>query len=467
MIRILGLGPGDPLLVTRRVWEALSTASEVYVTDPTHPALPPGRAWQLLDEPDALAQAVQLGGRPQGLTLALAGNPAAHPLGRRIIERASAEGMEVQIESGVVEAPLPVAAFAPEAWSRFFVISAQALHGGHMPPFPPNTPALITGLEQPEATAVVQRMLSSIYPPDHRLTLVEQGPSASAVLHSLPLADLTAQARPVGPAAVFVPPMAYETAFEAFAEVVAHLRAPEDGCPWDKAQTHLSLRADLLEEVYELLSAIDQGHPDGMREELGDVLLHVLLQPQIAADAGEFTLADVLASVYTKIVGRHPHVFGEAVAAGVQGVLQNWEKLKAQERAAQGKPQNSILDGINLALPALVQAQQFQKRAARVGFDWPDVQGVLDKLQEELQEVSAASNGSEREDEIGDVLFVIANLARWYEVDAEAALRQANAKFQRRFARIEAGARAQARELSSLSLEEMDALWNEAKEQGL
>jgi tetrapyrrole methylase family protein / MazG family protein len=196
------------------------------------------------------------------------------------------------------------------------------------------------------------------------------------------------------------------------------------------------------------------------------LLLNIMLQAQIASDEGEFSMADVLQGIHTKIVARHPHVFGDAAVEGVQGVLQNWERLKAQERAKKGKDQASLLDGVNVALPALVQAEQYQKRAARVGFDWPDVQGVLDKLEEELGEVHEArleGSGDEVAFEIGDALFALVNLARWYKVDPESALRACNARFRKRFGHIEATARQQGRPLESLSLDEMEALWQEAK----
>jgi tetrapyrrole methylase family protein/MazG family protein len=174
-------------------------------------------------------------------------------------------------------------------------------------------------------------------------------------------------------------------------------------------------------------------------------------------------MAEVLEGIHTKLVHRHPHVFGDLQLKDAQGVLLNWERMKAEERAANGKAEASLLDGVTRTLPALVQAEQYQKRAARVGFDWRDVQGVWDKLNEELGEVSAAGDAQARAAEIGDVLFAVANLARWYKVDPESALREANARFKQRFAHIEAGARAQSRVVADLSPDEMEALWQEAK----
>jgi tetrapyrrole methylase family protein/MazG family protein len=204
-----------------------------------------------------------------------------------------------------------------------------------------------------------------------------------------------------------------------------------------------------------------------MREEFGDLLLQVVLHAQIAAEAGEFNIADVLQSIHTKIVRRHPHVFGDLDLKDAQGVLRNWERLKAQERQANGKTEASLLDGVGSALPALLQAEQYQRRAAHVGFDWPDIRGVLDKLEEELQEVHAAGNDRERYNEIGDLLFAVVNLARWYKVEPESALREANGRFRNRFAYIEQQAREQGRTISDLTLDEMEALWQAAKRRNL
>jgi tetrapyrrole methylase family protein/MazG family protein len=262
--------------------------------------------------------------------------------------------------------------------------------------------------------------------------------------------------------ALYVPPMPDNTSFESFLEVIAHLRA-SDGCPWDREQTHQSLRSDLLEEIYEAISAIDADDPANMCEEFGDLILLILLQTQIASDNGEFNIADVLSGINTKIVRRHPHVFGDVLIKDQRALLKNWEKLKQEERLEKGEAEKSLLDGVALSLPALVQSEIYQKRAARVGFDWPDIQGVLSKLMEELDEVHIASTSDDRAFELGDLLFAVVNLARWYDVDAESALREANARFRARFGFIERSAQKSGRSISDLSLEEMESYWQEAK----
>jgi len=201
-----------------------------------------------------------------------------------------------------------------------------------------------------------------------------------------------------------------------------------------------------------------------MREEFGDLLLQVVLHAQIASEYGEFTMSDVLQGIHAKLVRRHPHVFGELVFKDKETVLENWEKLKASERGTSGKKGGGLLDGVALALPALVQAEEYQKRAARVGFDWPNVRGVMEKILEEVKELQHATTQEARQAELGDLLFAAVNLARWLEVDAESALRTANSRFRKRFSHIETTTSNQGRLISDLTLEEMDVLWEAAKE---
>ena len=195
-------------------------------------------------------------------------------------------------------------------------------------------------------------------------------------------------------------------------------------------------------------------------------MLQIVLHAQIASEYGEFTMADILQSIHAKLVHRHPHVFGDLVVKDKEKVVENWERIKAAERAKEGEEAEGILDNTAQALPALVQAEAYQKRVARVGFDWPNIRGVLDKIDEELEEVRLATDLRERENEMGDLLFAVVNLARWLEVDAESVLRAANTRFRERFAKIEAAVRSQGRQLSALSLEEMNELWDAAKNKG-
>jgi tetrapyrrole methylase family protein/MazG family protein len=247
--------------------------------------------------------------------------------------------------------------------------------------------------------------------------------------------------------------------FEGFRAIIARLRGP-DGCPWDRAQTHASLKPYLLEEAYEALAALDEGDPQMLRDELGDLLLEVFLHVQLAEEAQEFTLADVIYGIASKIVRRHPHVFGEEQADSLQEVMIRWEELKRKERG----PQDSALAGVPQAMPALARTQKLLARAASVGFEWPQTADVLDKLAEELEELAQAGELDHKREELGDVLFLLVNLARYLDLDAEEALRQADRKFYQRFTTMEALAREQGRSLPDMPLAEQGALWRAAKE---
>ena len=247
--------------------------------------------------------------------------------------------------------------------------------------------------------------------------------------------------------------------FDAFVELIARLRAP-DGCPWDREQTHRSLRENLLSETYEVLEALDSGEAAALREELGDLLLQIVLHAQIARDEGEFEISDVVRGIAAKIIGRHPHVFGDATADTAAQVMANWEKLKKAEKPHRA----SVLEGVPKAMPALAYAYEISRRAVRVGFEWPDFAGVVDKMAEEVREIAEADSREEKEREFGDLLFTLVNVARWQDIDAEAALRHASEKFYRRFAYMEALCRERGLDFPKLSFEEKDALWEEAKE---
>lgn len=240
-------------------------------------------------------------------------------------------------------------------------------------------------------------------------------------------------------------------------EIVRRLRGP-GGCPWDREQTHVSLKPHLLEECYELLEAIDAGNNDHLREELGDLLLQVMLHAQIAADDGRFSLDDVAGELADKLLRRHPHVFGENRLPDSDAVLKQWDQIKREEKIER----RSALDGVPAHLPALARAQKVQSKAARVGFDWPDAAGALTKVHEELREVAAAA-AAELEVEVGDLLFAVVNYARKRKVDAEQALISATRKFSDRFHAVEGLADARGVDVKSLGLDQLDALWDEVK----
>jgi tetrapyrrole methylase family protein/MazG family protein len=338
---------------------------------------------------------------------------------------------------------------------RLILLEARTLASAHVPPYPPDMPALLPSVDSRELVLRIKTVLLTTYPKKHRVFVGDDGKA-----NELQLGDLE-NFVPSQLTCLYVPALGEGTSFESFAEIVAHLRAP-DGCPWDREQTHESLRKHLLEEAYEAISAIDSGDFNDMREEFGDLLLQIVLQAQIASEEGQFNINQVIQGIHSKIVRRHPHVFADLKLDGVDGVLANWEKLKEKERGKKNDGRG-LLDGVPGALPALSQAQEYQDRAARVGFDWPEIEGVLEKIGEEIEELKRADNEEELVSELGDLLFALVNLARWKKVDAESTLRATNMKFRKRFGYIESTAKKQNRILSELSLEEMESLWQEAK----
>ena len=246
--------------------------------------------------------------------------------------------------------------------------------------------------------------------------------------------------------------------FTALVDIIAKMRAP-DGCPWDRRQTHASLRENLLEECYEVLEALDEADAEKLCAELGDLLMQIVLHARIAAEAGEFELADVIRGINSKLIHRHPHIFGSLKVKDAEEVALNWEVLKQEEREAG----TSILDGVPKQLPALGYSQSIQRRVAGVGFDWEDVDGVIDKLAEEVSELKQAPSQAQRANEFGDLLFTLANIARRLDIDLEAALREANQRFYRRFTYMEERCRLRGKNFSELSCDEQNALWEEAK----
>jgi tetrapyrrole methylase family protein/MazG family protein len=341
---------------------------------------------------------------------------------------------------------------------RLFLLDARTLADAHVPPLPPDMPVLLVGVHSPELAHHLLGVLSTTYPGEQIIHIIDGVTVTESQLGNM---ENSQTSETVG---WFIPALGEGTSFESFAEIVAHLRAP-NGCPWDREQTHESLRKHLLEEAYEAISAIDSGDFAHMREEFGDLLLQIVLQAQIANEEGRFNINDVIQGIHSKIVRRHPHVFGDLKLDGVDGVLANWEKLKEQERGEK-KDGKGLLDGVPDILPALSQAQEYQDRAARVGFDWPEVEGVLDKIKEEIEEIKRAETDFELASEIGDLFFALVNLARWKKVDAESVLRQTNIKFKNRFGYVEQEAKKQGRNLSELSLDEMEAFWQKAKKIG-
>jgi MazG family protein len=253
--------------------------------------------------------------------------------------------------------------------------------------------------------------------------------------------------------------------FERLVEIMARLRA-EGGCPWDRQQTFDSIKPYTLEETYEVLDAIDRRDWRALAEELGDLILQAVFYAQMAAEEGHFSIADSLDAINAKLVRRHPHVFGDGTAKTAEQVLARWNEIKEEEKRERGEEKKGLLDSVLRTQPALMEAAHLSKKAAAAGFDWPDIAGVIEKMREEISELEKAREGGSQEkmeEEIGDLLFTVVNVARFLGVDPEQALRRTNAKFRARFAEVENGLAARGRDFRQTTIEEMEELWQQAK----
>jgi tetrapyrrole methylase family protein/MazG family protein len=477
-ITLLGLGPGDPAQITREAWELISSSSEIYLRTKQHPmlsALPDNLTLhsfdQLYDSEDDVEkvyasivdQILELGRRPEGVIYAVPGHPfVAESTAPEIARRANEEALPVRIVQGLSFIEPTLAALGIDLLPQSTVTDALELLSQHHPLFPPSSPVLIAQIHSKAVASEVKLTLMSSYPDEHPVQLVHAAGTMNENVENLPLYEIDRSEHISALTSLYLPPLPERTSFEEFQNLIAHLRSPE-GCPWDREQTHQSLRRNLVEESYEVLEALDSGDESAMQEEFGDLLVQIVLHAQIAAEAGEFRMADVIEGIHTKLVNRHPHVFGDTQLDDAQDVINNWEHLKSEERRSKGQAEKGMLDSVAQALPALAQAEAYGTRAARAGFDWPDISGVMDKLDEEIEELRSAENAEDRNAEFGDLLFALVNLARWLDVDPETALRGTNARFKQRFAHIEGTARKQGRKLKEMELAEMEALWEEGK----
>jgi tetrapyrrole methylase family protein / MazG family protein len=477
-IILLGLGPGSPELLTRQAWQTIENSSEIYLRTRQHPTVNgfPKNIQihsfdHLYDEcgsfQDVYARIVDeiidLGQKPKGVMYAVPGHPfVAEATCPEIARRAKEMQIPVFVVEGLSFLEPSFSALGIDPLPRISIVDALEMVSGHHPPFPPDAPALIAQVYDQQIAAELKITLMAVYPDEHPIRLVHRAGSAESIVEELPLFELDHSQQIGLLTTLYLPPLAPATSMEAFQELIAHLRSPE-GCPWDREQTHQSLRPNLLEEAYEVVSAIDADDPQEMAEEFGDLLLQVVLHAQIGSEYGEFNMADVIQGIHTKLVRRHPHVFGDENLDKPDAVIRNWERLKADERKQKGELEKGLLDGVANALPALTQAQTYQKRVARVGFDWPEISGVIDKICEEIEELRSAPDDEARASELGDMLFSVVNLARWLDIDAESALRESNARFRSRFAKVEQSARRSERELSEMSIDELEDLWNDAK----
>jgi tetrapyrrole methylase family protein / MazG family protein len=318
----------------------------------------------------------------------------------------------------------------------------------------------------------VKLTLMDLLPDDYIVTIVTAAGSQSETLKEVKLYELDREVTLNNLTSLYVPPATDEfilrKQFSKLREIIATLRGP-NGCPWDKKQTHESLKKYLIEESFEVIDAINRGDDDDLIEELGDVLLQVMLHAQIGEDNGFFTIDDVIEGLSNKMVRRHPHVFGNELAENADEVVTLWNEIKLKEK---GEPEGSLLDSVGFEIPNLIRAYELQKKAAKVGFDWETITPALEKVQEEIKELEVEiekgiNNQNELKDEFGDILFALVNVARFLKLQPEEALFGANEKFKRRFHFIENCVSKSGKTFSDYSLEELDEFWNEAKRQGL
>ena len=476
-ITIVGLGPGGSQHWTQAAVTHLNQAKDIYLRTDFPPDLAQFSArlhhlTETLGLDDDLEQSfvqiaseiVRLGQEPAGVVFAVPGNPIVdEPTYPHIRRLAKARKLPLRLVPGLSRLEATQTALGLTGADSPQVVQAARIAALHHPPLDSDRPALVTHCHQVLASAVKQTLLNA-YPADFEVILITAAGGDGEKRWTCPLTDLERQTGLDETTTLYLATNPVAGSFNAFQDVIAHLRAPE-GCPWDREQTHQSLRPYLLEEAYEVLEALDGDDPTALAEELGDLLLQIVLHTQIAIDNNEFRMDDVIGHINRKMVRRHPHVFGQVRVNGSAEVIANWEAIKKAEKASKGENNQtpSVLDGVPVALPALAQALTISKRVVRVGFEWPDMEGVLDKLIEEAQEITEAPNAANLEAEVGDFLFSAVNLARWRNIDPESALRAMNARFTRRFKRVEALAAAQGKALPEMKIEEMETLWVEAK----
>ncbi len=479
MITLIGLGPADAGHLSVAARDALRAATRLLVRTRRHPAVDDLDRERVVFEaldgiyesaPDfdsvytAISERVLAEAARGDVALAVPGHPLmGEESVRRVLAAARERGIPTRVVGSECFVEPVLAALGLSIGDGLLIVDALSIE--RMEPRP-GVPVLLYQVYDARVASDVKLALMRHYPDDWPVRVVGRAgvtgeeTVADVALHRLDRIEadhLTAVYVPPVPAAQRKP------AFGDLVAVMARLRA-EGGCPWDREQDHRTLRKYLIEECYEAVDAIDADDMDGLAEELGDVLLQVVFHAQIEAEAGLFDIDDVVGHIVRKLVRRHPHVFGDVTVDDSSQVVDNWEKIKRDEKGEGWR--ESVLDGVPSSLPALSRALEISKRAAKVGFEWERFEDVLAKMEEEILELREAIGTGQADrvfDEVGDLLFTIVNVARWRKIDPEEALRQMLVRFRTRFRRIEQAAKEQSRDLSDLGLAEMDALWEQAK----
>ncbi|MEO0599153.1 MAG: nucleoside triphosphate pyrophosphohydrolase, partial [Chloroflexota bacterium] len=426
-IIIVGLGPGAIDDLSLKAWRTLDNAETVYLRTERHPCVP-----DLPDKPtyhnfdylyenetrfaDVYATITQtlIDQAQSGETVVycVPGDPlVGESTTTRILSVAQANDIDVTIINGISFIEPMLAQLGIDALDGLQIYDGLDIAVMHHPPLNPAYPALVGQVYSREVASNIKLVLMNQYPDDFQVTLIHGAGNATGITQTIPLSEIDHQDAINHLTSLYVPALGEYTSFEAFQEIIAHLRAPE-GCPWDRKQTHESLRPFLIEEAYEVLEAIDNEDWDNLAGELGDLLLQIVLHTQIAIEYGEFYMTDVLDYVNRKMIRRHPHVWGDIAVDGAEQVTVNWEDIKRQERAEKGEQRESILDGVPKGAPSLLIANKYQAKAAKVGFDWADVSGVHDKIREEMDEIFAETEPAKQAAEIADLMFVLLNWLR-------------------------------------------------------
>jgi tetrapyrrole methylase family protein / MazG family protein len=479
-VSVVGLGPGPSNWITAAAMERLRTpGARVFARTRFFPDLDrllAGLSWESFDELYETADSLEEVNRRMAERMLAAGGevvlavPGDGTLGEAVLQRLHESGAEVEVVPGV---PLGVAALAAAgqpAVDGAQIVEATSLGGSGIElliELNPRWPVVVTGVFSPRVASDVKLALLRVYPPEHTVCLVYHSGLADERLERQPLADLDRFRGELDHLTQLVVPRVDgylpTGSSHMLRAIVARLRAPKIGCPWDLEQTHRTLIPYVIEEAYEVVDAIEQDDAPGLADELGDLLLQVALHAEIADQCDEFEWNDVVRNLAAKLIRRHPHVFGEVVVRGASDVVRNWDQLKAAERLHEPPP-SSALDGVPNSLPQLKRAAELARKATRAGFDWPTREGTLDKVREELAELLEARDLAEKREELGDLLWIIAKLARDEGIDPEEALRAANRKFAERFGVLETVARERGWDsLKERPIADLLDAWTEAK----
>ncbi len=481
MVYIVGLGAGAESALPQGALSLLTAGHAVVLRTERHPVVSYLRERgvtftamdEVYDQADDFAavyeeiarRVLQIADREGSVVFAVPGHPAVAEKSVRLLrERAPQAGHEVEFGPGQSFLDDMLLRLGVDPIEGLAIVDAADVDGRDINS---RVHLVVVQMYSQALAADVKVELAEVYGDGHEVVLVRAiGVPGEESLRRLPLYELDRQAGIDHLTTLYVPPQASGEAAGDFGEllrVVARLRSPDGGCPWDLAQTHQTLRPYVIEEAYEVARAIDGGDWEELIDELGDLLLQVLLHSQIGRDEGYFQVRDVIAGLSAKLIRRHPHVFGGATADDAQAVKGIWDEVKARERAARMAPA-SVLDGVKAGLPPLVEARRLHRKAAEVGFDWPDADAAWVKVEEELAELRAASD-DERAGEFGDVLFTLVNWADRHGIDAEQAAAAANRKFRGRFAQMERFMLQESVEFSELTLERMEQFWQAAKQE--